>query len=367
MKILIITRGHELRHILRIEDTLSKNHEIWIINTEKARYPFWYKIAYKAREYQFYFKKIPHQAEWYKKRIFKGNPFLKYYGKIKFLSNLKINVPQRIKDELKRINPDMVLSSTLMLLPTYEDHLYAFATKELKIPLIGFVPTWDSLTNKSVLYPKPDIMFCWNETMKKELMEYHDMRENDIYPVGPYTFEEWIGKQPIPREKFCAKHGLNPKQKFITYICSSPALIGDENEAIEQVRKQYPQYQLVVRSHPDKAYSTNDDRIKYLFPISTTPERDVQTAYDTYYHSQAVFGINSSAMLQAMYAGRPVFPVWINPEIQENTLHFKQIIPLLEEKHQSIREFLGITNTLPSYLVKSILESIIPTSMSVYQ
>ncbi|MEK7188219.1 MAG: hypothetical protein AAB685_00005, partial [Patescibacteria group bacterium] len=274
-------------------------------------------------------------------------------------------------DYLLKEKPDVVICSTLMLMPQYADFDLACVAKEQGIPVIAIVPTLDSLTTKTKFQVKPDMVFCWSEFHKQELIKYHDIDENIIHCVGPYSHEWFLKPQaPTRKDKFYKKWGLDPDKKIVTFISSSPATVGDETEAIYALAEANQGYQFVVRPHPQRhgQYA----KLKDVWIIPGTAEKlddqiNFQLAFDTYFYSSTIFSINSSAMIDALLMGKSVYSIKTQfPDAREGAIHIKGLIPYLNfngnppEKHD-IREFLGITDSYPTDKIKEIIEKFVET------
>ena len=195
-KILIITRGQEDRHLESVIKKLKEDNSIAVLRAAPITLPWWYKTICQIEEYDFYYRRMKEQIPYYQERAFNSYP--KWLRKIvRFIPNLGFlkrfhKAPKAVYDQLKELKPDMVIATSLMLLLDYEDFYYALAAKELKIPLIGFAPSWDSLTNKTFINPIPDIFFVWNSAHEEQAIKYHKIPKDIIKKVGPYTHEKFI-------------------------------------------------------------------------------------------------------------------------------------------------------------------------------
>ena len=356
LRILVATRGNEIRNIKSVLDALDKKHEVAILETQKAAHPFWFNFIYASEEYHFY-KTLP-QGSYWKERIFNVPFAFPKWLRWSFLRHLKrcYVPPESIVRHLKQLSPDIVLATNLMFVPHWEDYDYALAAKQLGIPLIGFVPAWDTLTTKTKIQVMPDLIFCWNENHKQELVKYHKVAENIISIVGSYKFEQWFSRQlPQRKDKFCARYKLNPNQPILTYLCSSPAIEPNEEGYIIEWANHYKDYQIIIKPHPDKPLELKNLRVPNPQAIVI---HDPRESVNCYAHSAAVYGISTSAFIECLLVGTPVYAT-LNGEHEKqlNCLHFQQLQSLLNGNGvKEIKTWLGVQEQLPSLLVLKSIE-----------
>src|SRR3990167_4804195 len=223
---------------------------------------------------------------------------------------------------------------------------------------------------KSPVFPHPwyyilarnideDRVFCWNDFQENELVKYHDILKEKIMKVGAFSFERWLEKRrSTPRREFCRKWDLDEDRPFVTYLSSSNSIAGDEVDGVTQFADycMIKNIQVVVRAHPDKAEKLSKIPGTTCIPRAgenVTDEEAFQLAYDTYFHSSGLYTINTSAMIEAMLVGKPVFGMDTNKkDVTERCLHYQQLEPWLNgEGYKAIRKWLGIGDRLPSDII----------------
>lgn len=93
------------------------------------------------------------------------------------------------------------------------------AAKQLNIPTIGFVYSWDNLP-KATLDVLTDYYHVWSSHMKEELLKYQPfISENHIKVTGTPQFElHFDENKMVTKERFYDQYGLNKER---TYICFS--------------------------------------------------------------------------------------------------------------------------------------------------
>ena len=216
-------------------------------------------------------------------------------------------------------DPDVVLvaSVTAWRVPQI-DHLRAARALGRRTGICVF--SWDHLSGKALLRTVPDRIFLWNETQKREAIDWHGMPADRIVVTGAQCYDQWFGRRPArDRESFCRAVGLDPERPILLYVCS--VMTPDPTESrfvlrwIEEVRKSAdPRLRhagILVRPHPermDEWEGVSLERFGNAALYGRNPTSpDAQADYfDSLFHSHAVIGLVTSAFLEAAIVGRPV-------------------------------------------------------------
>jgi hypothetical protein len=233
-------------------------------------------------------------------------------------------------------DPDLVLVSPLLAGPSQTE--YVRSAKKLGRHTALPVHSWDNLSNKGALRERPERIYVWNEIQRNEAIELHDVDPARIVVVGAHTYDHWFRWRPsTTRDEFCARVGLDPARPFVLYLCSSGFIVPDEIPVIrrwlEALRPgPLAEVGVLVRPHPlagvmwpETAPEGFEDAVVWP-PQGADPrtKRHRDDFYDSLYHSAAVVGVNTSAMIEAAIVGRRTFGFRL-PELfggQEGTLHF---------------------------------------------
>ncbi len=80
---------------------------------------------------------------------------------------------KEIDDALRREAWDLVVITPLVDGPSQHDWLRS--ARALGIPAVLAVASWDNLTNKGVLFDRPDRTYVWNEIQRREAIELHGL------------------------------------------------------------------------------------------------------------------------------------------------------------------------------------------------
>jgi hypothetical protein len=223
--------------------------------------------------------------------------------------------------------PDVVLLSP-HLMPGSQHSRYLNIAQTLGLRTAVCVASWDNLSSKQTIRPMPDVLTVWNETQKREAIELHRVPPDRIAVTGAQCYDQWFDWKPRDRETFCSGLGLDPSRPYVLY--TGGALYEDtitEAEFIlrwlEQVRTSgHPALRdvgVLVRPHPKRIEGWNDVDLSpfenlVVYPREGKMPVDQESRadyFDSIYHSAAVVGVNTSALIEAGIIGRRVHTVLV--------------------------------------------------------
>jgi hypothetical protein len=241
--------------------------------------------------------------------------------------------------------PDLVAVSPLVDFGAEQVDVVKSA-RRAGIPVAACIASWDNLTNKGLMRVVPDRVCVWNQAQRREAVELHDIPADRVAITGAQLFDRWFDRTPsTTRQEFCAARGLDPALPLVLYTCSSsfiaaaPAEVAFVREWVSQLRRHAStaHVSVLVRPHPFNLWDWQHADLSDLGPLAIDPRRpynplgeDVRAAfYDALYHSAAVVGVNTSAMIEAAIVGRPVLSILAAQfaATQEGTLHFRHLLP----------------------------------------
>jgi hypothetical protein len=250
------------------------------------------------------------------------------------------HVDQHMLDQ----NPDVVLVTPLVDFGSRQlDYLKAAQNHGLHNALC--VASWDNLTNKGVIQLEPESVIVWNHDQKQEAIELHDIPADKVTVTGAQSFDKWFERKPsTTRWEFCTRHGLDPARPIILYMCSSGFIAEEEAKYackwLDALRNSLDSSvanaNVLIRPHPLNAGQWADVDLSHYPNVTVFPRGgayvttdDAKADYfDTIYHSAAVVGINTSALIEAGIVGKTSHTI-LAPEFadtQEGTLHFEYLI-----------------------------------------
>ncbi len=258
-----------------------------------------------------------------------------------------IPVSQPLVDVLRAHAPDALLVSPLV--DAASDQVdWIKAARACGIRTAACVASWDNLTNKGLLRIEPDRVVVWNEAQRREAHEYHYIPLEKITTTGAQLFDRWFVRQVTrDRAAFCARVGLPDERPYLlftgssSFISESRAEVAFVRRWIEAVRASgdpvLREANILVRPHPYNCHEWQSDPLADMPSVVVYPRRGFNPIdeenradfFDSLYHSAAVVGVNTSAMIEAAIIGRPVFSI-LAAEFagtQEGTIHFHYLLP----------------------------------------
>jgi hypothetical protein len=237
--------------------------------------------------------------------------------------------------------PDLVLATPLLDLGSPQLD-YLRGARSLGIPTGLCVASWDNLTNKGLLHDLPTVVTVWNEGQRREAVGLHGVPAARVAVTGAQAYDHWFGRRPSrTRDELIALAGLPPGRAFVLYVGSSQFLAPDEPDWIARwaraVRDAGSEVGILVRPHPlSPLGAAGRERLEAIPGVAVWPrsgQNPVDDAtradyFDSLAHAEVVVGLNTSAMIEAAIAGRPVLTV-VRPESetgQLGTLHFHYLL-----------------------------------------
>jgi hypothetical protein len=258
-----------------------------------------------------------------------------------------IPVQRPIAAFLRAQAPDVLLVSPLVTAAS-EQVDWVKAARASGVRTAVCIASWDNLTNKGLLRVEPDAVLVWNEAQRREAQEYHYVPASKVVATGAQLFDRWFEKTVTrERETFCRGAGLPDAGPFVLFTGSS-SFISESGAEVAFVRRwiaalrqsgepTLERVNVLVRPHPYNFHNWAANPIADLPGVAVyprSPYNPVDAAsrddfYDSLYHSAAVVGINTSAMIEAAIVGRPVCSL-LAAEFsgtQEGTIHFHHLLP----------------------------------------
>jgi hypothetical protein len=258
-----------------------------------------------------------------------------------------IPIAPPLVEYLERESPDVLLVSPLVE-PASEQVDLVRAAQSLGIRVAALIASWDNLTNKGDLRVRTGLVAVWNDAQKREAMEYHRVPADAIAVTGAQPFDRWFARTPSKtREAFCRDVGLPDDRPFVLFTGSSIFIARAEVEMpfvrswIQALRaSRDPRVRdlaILVRPHPYNGRAWNPDVCADLPGVAVWPrggydpveESSRAGLFDSLFFSEAVVGVNTSAMIEAAIVGRPVFSIEAAQFAgsQGDTLHYRHLLP----------------------------------------
>jgi len=137
------------------------------------------------------------------------------------------------------------------------DHLIMREAKKHGAKVISVILGFDNTSSKGIEGAFADYAVAWSETMRSELIGYHDFNPARIYVGGVAHFDNHFNEKDVwTKEKFYCSFNLDPQRKTIFYALKAPknypwnpVIVEALARAIEEDKFVKP-CQLLVRVHP---------------------------------------------------------------------------------------------------------------------
>ena len=236
--------------------------------------------------------------------------------------------------------PDLLLITPLIELGSPQLDLPARARRH-GIRSALCVWSWDHLSSKALIRVRPDAVLVWNEIQRDEAAQFHGIPPERVHVTGAQCFDRWFDRPPSRgRAEFCRRAGLPDDRPFILYVCSA-LFRGSPSEAAfvrrwvgdpgSRAMHGAARMRILVRPHPQRLDEWQGQpplEGAVLWGSNPIDEDGRADYFDSLYHSAAVVGLNTSALVEAAIVDRPVFTV-LAPEFHENqegTFHFHHLM-----------------------------------------
>jgi hypothetical protein len=261
---------------------------------------------------------------------------------VRGLEWLEEAVPRQagIDEFITAYRPDLVLITPLIELGSPQIE-YVRAARRYGVRSALCVWSWDHLSSKALIRVVPDAVLVWNEIQKEEAARFHGIEGDRVIVTGAQCFDRWFDRAPArDRSAFCRRAGLASDRPFLLYVCSalfrgSPSEAAFVRRWVAAVRgaadPALRDVQILVRPHPQRLDEWADGPpLEQAVLWGANPVDDARRAdyFDSLYHSAAVIGLNTSALIEAAIVDKPVFTV-LEPEFWENqqgTHHFQHLL-----------------------------------------
>jgi hypothetical protein len=236
--------------------------------------------------------------------------------------------------------PDVVLVSPSVWPKNPVEADYIRAARDLGIPTIGYVNSWDNLTSKGTVHVLPNTFVVWNEAMAREAEEIHLIPRQTIRVTGAPHVDHFFDLRPSrPRAELCRELGLPDDGPYVVYLCSSRTLIADETAIVSALADALVRAlgdrepSVVVRPDPVNPDPWNG----YEHPGTAVYPRhgdqaDTAASWQEYFdqlaYASAFIGLNTTAFLEAATADHPCLTI-VSDEFfdqQGKTGHFRHLL-----------------------------------------
>jgi hypothetical protein len=228
-------------------------------------------------------------------------------------------------------------SAVLVMYPFMERQMVMVAAaKQLGLPVIALITSWDNLSTKARMVFQYDAYLVWSEQMKEELRRFYPQsRTRPITVIGAPQYDVFFRDEYLlPREEFLQSYGLDPARPVILYCLGSPNMIREDFGAREYIERiaadpARAHWQIIVRPHPGFATASGSelDAIKGRYPgvilqdanrhwrqFPVQGEAAIAEWVNSVRHADVVIQLASTMAVDAALFDRPVINLNFDPQ-----------------------------------------------------
>lgn len=259
----------------------------------------------------------------------------------RFLRYLERHIPvdKGIVHHLTSAKADVLVASPYIYGKSLEVD-YIKAARYLGIPTMAVVQSWDNLTTKGTYHIMPDVLMVWNHSLSTEATQIHAVPQDRIVVTGAPRFDAWFATRPSrSRADFNRLVGLDPKDQYVAYLCSSNSIAGDETAFVKEFaqalfsNEETKYLKILLRPYPSNAAIWKKVELENMVvwpsagDIPDTPEAR-KNFYDSLYYGVAVFGVNTTAFLEAAIVDKPCVTAFTEHyrRTQIESAHFQHLL-----------------------------------------
>jgi hypothetical protein len=164
--------------------------------------------------------------------------------------------PELHSDLFRRYKPHLVVLTSMGNWRGPDAYLMREAHKH-GAKVVSVILSWDNTSTRGMGGANPDYVVAWTERMKRELTEYYDIEEKQIFVGGVAHWDIYYSPSSLSKAELFQRFGLDPERKLVLFGTGSPTIWADLNldiieaigQAIAQGRFVFP-CQMLVRLHP---------------------------------------------------------------------------------------------------------------------
>jgi hypothetical protein len=178
----------------------------------------------------------------------------------------RLNRSRDIQELLCGLRPDLLVVFTPF---GQVDTLYLLHAKELGIPVVCEMLSWDNITSKGTPLLMPDYFISWGPIMTQEMIKWYRFLPEKIFECGVPHFDVYRQTEKLtPTESLLRQFNLNADRPYIFYGMVARIFVPNEMEIVGWLAEQINSNafskpcSLVIRPHPQMVsgyYSNGKD------------------------------------------------------------------------------------------------------------
>jgi CDP-glycerol glycerophosphotransferase (TagB/SpsB family) len=166
----------------------------------------------------------------------------------------RVNRSKKVEELLNTLRPDLLVLSNPF---GTEETVYLIHTRELNVPVVCQMLSWDNITSKGTPLLMPDYFISWGPVMTGEMSELYGFPKDRIYECGVPHFDVYNqNDQFISRYRLLKNLNLPLEDPYIFYGMVASNLFPNELDILTWLVDQINKHafarpcSLVIRPHP---------------------------------------------------------------------------------------------------------------------
>ena len=247
---------------------------------------------------------------------------------------LKFKRPTTARKYFEKFKPDLVIAGT----PGWklQELDFLIAARQLGIPVLCQILSWDNLNTKGPFLVKPDSIMVWNNRMKEVAIQDFDMHDKDVHVTGAPQFDIYkslyLDQQRVRVDHF----GFHKRFSQIIMLALIPKRVAPFQRAFVHALSSKVQANifgddvgLLIRPHPQEDWNwiglDTNARVKVCkleglnvhddaTLVNQRSRYDFLELYESLIVSKVVISVASSMSLDAVAAGAHPVSLAFDPE-----------------------------------------------------
>ncbi len=165
---------------------------------------------------------------------------------------------EQAREQLKQLRPSLVVATSCVI---WAEEAYIMAARDLGIPTLGCIQSFDALTSRPQIAPCDDFS-VWNQRMQNQLLTFHpQVAKSRVHITGAPQFD-FHGRDEFrwTREETLTRLGLPPGTRYVLYAANSFHQTPTEADLIAEFAQRCKRslklcnHMIVTRLHPQDNY-----------------------------------------------------------------------------------------------------------------
>jgi hypothetical protein len=219
-----------------------------------------------------------------------------------------------------------------------QDACLLHAAVQRRIPVVAAIMSWDNLSSKGLVNPRPDHVLVWSDHMRQEAIDIQGIPPERIIETGSLVHDSFATASRYGSRAENLRHlGLDPQRRLIFYGTNHAGAFPDEVEVVKRIVRWVEDdalgtpCQLWVRLHPQAVSgpfavaaepyrSLASARVKIEFPplfdsnlLWDFPKSDLEHLVRVLRDADVVINMGSTLALDAAILDRPVIGIAYDP------------------------------------------------------